>query len=160
LAQGARSTIMVTHKPVLGFSGKEADEQVTLKPGNGAIQSAFAAENAALFPKGVDLLLSGHTHLWEQVSFASDHPTQFITGFSGTFEDVVPLPKRLPPEAAPAPGTRVAHFSAWTHGFGWMSMERAGARRWKVQVHALDGRIVKTCLVVGRTSRCGNGGET
>ena len=38
--------------------------------------------------RGVSLasMLAGHVHLWQQVSFSSKHPSQFVAGFSGTEE--------------------------------------------------------------------------
>jgi hypothetical protein len=99
------------------------------------------------------MLLSGHVHLWQQVSFASDHPTQFVTGFSGTAEDIVPLPA-APPRQPPAPGAVVEHMSSWIDGFGFMTMERTGADRWQVVVWDRDGRERNSCRVQGRKSVC------
>ena len=153
LAQGSRFTMMATHKPMLAFSAAVRDGRVTLRPGNGAIQAAFAANGGINRP--VDLLLSGHTHLWEQLSFVRGAPSQFVTGFSGTQEDVVPLPESLPADATPAPGLSVASYSAWTHGFGWMSLERdGGPDRWRATVHALGGTVMRRCTIRGRASRC------
>ncbi len=154
LAKQARSTIMVTHKPVLGFGALPANGNVILTPGNQAIQSVFGAETPRMFPPGVDLLLAGHIHVWEQVSFASDHPSQFITGFSGTQEDTVPMPAVVPPGVEPAPGAVVDHFSSWIDGFGFMTLERAGPRRWTAKVWNLAGQVVNTCRIDGRHSSC------
>jgi hypothetical protein len=154
LAAKANSTIMVTHKPVLAFAARKTGDGVQLLPGNQAIQSAFAAETSALFPAGVDLLLAGHIHLWEQLSFAGAYPSQFVTGFSGTQEDIVPLPRTLPPGVTPAPGAIVDRFSSWIDGFGYMTMERAGPRRWNVQVWNVSGRVVNRCRIDARSSAC------
>jgi hypothetical protein len=102
----------------------------------------------------VQLVLSGHVHVWEQVSFSSDHPTQFISGFSGTAEDIVPLPAELPDGAIPAPGTVVEHISSWVDGFGYMTMERAGVGQWDVKVWDSAGLVRNTCKVTGRKSVC------
>jgi hypothetical protein len=155
-ALSARSgmTFMATHKPTLGFTAEDKGGKLTLLPGNAAIQSAFAAADPHLFPSGVDVLLSGHVHLWQQVSFSSDHPTQFIAGFSGTQEDVVPIPETLPADATPAPGAVVDHFSSWVDGFGYMTLERAGRDRWDVKVWNLTGVVVNHCRVAGRRSVC------
>lgn len=154
LSKQVRSTLMVTHKPVLGFGGQTRGGKVTLYPGNAAIQSAFAAENPAMFPAGVDVLLAGHVHLWEQVSFKTAFPSQFITGFSGTQEETVPLPVRPPADFTPAPGAVVDRFSAWIEGFGYMTLQRAGARRWRVTVWNVDGKVVNRCRIEGRGSVC------
>jgi hypothetical protein len=114
----------------------------------------FAEQNPAILPSGVGVVLSGHVHLWEQLSFASDQPSQFIAGFSGTQEDTVPMPRVLPAGAAPAPGAVVEAFSSWMRGFGYMTLERRAAEHWDVKVWDLAGRIVNRCRIDGRKSRC------
>lgn len=157
LAAAARSTLVVDHYPMLGLAAVDDAGVVTLKPGNLAIPSVFATRSSRLLPPGVDAVLSGHVHLWQQVDFASDHPSQFITGFSGTLEDGVPIPAILPPGTQPAPGTRIAHFSAWTTGFGYMTMQRVADRRWDIIVHDGDGKPIRHCWLKGRRSQCRNG---
>lgn len=154
LSRQADYTIVALHKPILGFAGEQGAGAPTLQPATAGIQSVFAEQNPALLPKGVGLVLSGHVHLWQQLSFASDHPSQFITGFSGTQEDVVPMPKVLPPGAAPAPGTQVEAFSSWVQGFGFMTLERRRAEVWDVKVWNLAGEVVNRCRIEGRHSRC------
>jgi hypothetical protein len=100
------------------------------------------------------MLLSGHVHLWEQTSFSSGQPTQFVSGFSGTAEDIVPLPASVAPGEMPAPGAVVAHMSSWIDGFGFMTMQRTGATDWLVIVHDRDGRERNRCTVHGRESSC------
>jgi hypothetical protein len=156
LSRQAAYTILALHKPILGFAserGAEGDAP-KLQPATAGIQSVFAEQNPALLPAGVGVVLSGHVHLWQQVSFASDHPSQFIAGFSGTQEDVVPMPKVLSADAAPAPGTRVESFSSWIRGFGFMTLERRRADRWEVKVWNLAGEVVNRCRIEGRHSRC------
>ena len=154
LSKQARSTLMVTHKPILGFGGQARDGKVTLFPGNGAIQAAFISRDPAMFPAGVDVLLAGHVHIWEQVSFAAPFPSQFIAGFSGTQEETVPLPVRPPADFTPAPGAVVDQFSSWIQGFGYMTMERRSARRWKVTIWNIDGQVANRCRIDGRKSVC------
>ena len=156
LSAQAPYTIAANHQPILAFTGdrKSPADAVALKPGNRAIQSAFASINPSLIPANVQLLLSGHVHLWQQLSFGGAYPSQFVAGFSGTQEDVVPLPPTIPAGTVPAPGADVATFSSWVDGFGWMSMERTGAARWKVTVWDVAGHVVNRCTVRGRLSRC------
>lgn len=154
LAAKADSTFMLTHKPTLGFGALDAGGKTTLFGGPGSTQSAFLAEDPGLFPKGVDVLLSGHVHLWEQVSFSTPHPTQFIAGFSGTQEETVPLPEHLPPGATPGAGAIPDAFSSWIEGFGYMTLEREGPRRWRVKVWNVKGEVANRCRIVGRKSWC------
>lgn len=155
LARRARHTILVNHQPVLGFAARrDKSGAVTLLPGNGGLQSVFGAFTPRFSPANVDILLSGHIHLWEEVSFSSDHPAQFIAGFSGTEEEPTPLPATRPAGASPAPGAVVANLSSWRGGFGFMTMERTGPDRWRVQVRDVDGAVVNTCRVVASKAWC------
>lgn len=107
-----------------------------------------------LFPPKVDFLLSGHIHLWEMVSFKTAHPAQFIAGFGGTQEDIVPLPAIPPPDATPAPGAVVQAMSSWVDGFGFMTLERLSPDHWTAQIRDVDGAVVNTCEIRGSKAVC------
>jgi hypothetical protein len=155
LSQKATNSIAVFHHPILGFgANRDKAGVVSLFNGDKGLVDAFGAMNARLMPKGVQAVLSGHVHVWEQVSFASDHPTQFISGFSGTAEDIVPLPAVLPEGAQPAPGAIVDNISSWVDGFGYMTMERSGAGEWDVKVWDTNGAVRNTCRISGSKSVC------
>jgi hypothetical protein len=154
LARGADFTFAIDHYPILGVSAAEAGGVTALQPGNAAIQSVFADLAPRGLPDGVDVLLAGHVHLWEQVSFSTDHPSQFIAGFSGTLEDTVPLPDSLPAGTGAGMGSVASAFSSWVDGFGYMTMERRGPQTWAVTVRDVDGGIVNRCRIHGRHSSC------
>jgi hypothetical protein len=147
-------TFLALHKPILGFAAQVENGAAAVKPVTAGIQSVFAEADPTLLPKEVKVILSGHIHVWQQVSFSSDHPSQFIAGFSGTQEDIVPLPARLDAAASPAPGAKVEAFSSWVNGFGFMTLERRAPGRWDVEVHDLEGRVVNRCSISGRHSKC------
>jgi hypothetical protein len=156
LASRAKHTIAVDHHPLYGF-GAEQDKktgEIRLFGGDAGLIQTFGAIQQRLLPANVDVLLSGHVHLWEQVSFSSDHPSQFVSGFAGTAEDIVPLPASVAPGTTPAPGAVVEAMSSWIDGFGFMTMERRGEDRWEVLIHDRDGRERNRCTVEGRHSRC------
>jgi hypothetical protein len=160
LAAKARHTIAVDHHPLYGFGAQQDKKtgEITLFGGDAGLIQAFGAGQSQmqphLLPANVDLLLSGHVHLWEQVSFSSDHPSQFVSGFAGTAEDIVPLPASVPPGTTPAPGAVVEAMSSWIDGFGFMTMERRGLQRWDVVIHDREGRERNRCVVEGRHSHC------
>ncbi len=156
LSSKARNTIAVDHHPLYGFGATEDKKTgaISLFGGDAGLIQAFGAIQPRLLPSNVDVLLSGHVHLWEQVSFSSDHPTQFVSGFAGTAEDIVPLPVRVAPGTTPAPGAIVESMSSWIDGFGFMTMERTGPDRWAVVIHDRDGKERNTCSVEGRHSHC------
>jgi hypothetical protein len=155
LSQQAPRNIGVVHHPLLGMGAdRKNGGPIVLLPGDAGLQASFGSLNPQLLPAAVQTVLSGHVHLWEQVSFSSGHPSQFIAGFSGTAEDTVPLPERLPPGATPAPGAVVDSFSSWVDGFGFMTMERRGPEQWHVLVHDLQGKVRNSCRIDGRRSSC------
>ncbi|MEP6867660.1 MAG: metallophosphoesterase [Novosphingobium sp.] len=152
LAARARTNIVANHKPILALSGGKIPGE--LEGGNRGIQSVYRTLNPWLFPASVDVLLAGHVHVWEQLSFSSPHPSQFVTGFSGTLEPRVPLPAIPPASAAAGPDAVIAAFSSWVDGYGFMTMERAGPTAWKVKVWSSAGKVVNRCRIVGRQSWC------
>jgi len=155
LAARAPHNFLVDHHPILGFSAEVLKGgELKLTPGNVGLQSVFGQINPNLIPANIDVLLSGHYHLWEAVSFSSPHPAQFIAGLSGTMEDTVPLPAALPPGASPAPGAIAQSLSSWIEGFGFMTLERTGAERWHVEVHDVAGAVVNTCEITGSKAAC------
>lgn len=156
LARRQPYNIAVDHHPLYAF-GANRDARtgaVTLFGGDAGLTQVFGALDARLLPAPVAMLLSGHVHLWEQTSFASDQPTQFVAGFAGTAEDIVPLPRTAPPGQSPAPGAALEAMSSWIDGFGFMTMERTGPDTWHVVVHDRDGKARNTCTVRGRHSTC------
>ncbi len=155
LSQKAAYNIGLNHHPILGFSSKQnADGKIALVPGNPGLQSVLGTAYPLMLPPRINVMLSGHIHLWQQVSFGSAHATQFIAGISGTAEDKVPLPALLPKGAMPAPGAIADQLSSWVDGFGFMTMERSGAEQWDVKVWDTAGQQMNACRVVGSKSLC------
>jgi hypothetical protein len=156
LARRQPHNIAVDHHPLYAF-GAARDARtgdITLFGGDAGLTQVFGTLDARLLPAPISVLLSGHVHLWEQTSFTSSHPTQFVAGFAGTAEDIVPLPRKAPAGQSPAPGAVLEAMSSWIDGFGFMTMERMGPDRWRVVVHDRDGRERNTCTVEGRHSAC------
>ena len=156
LAHGATYNIAVGHHPLFAFgANRNADTgEITLFGGDQGLLDAFGDVDPGYLPRSIQMLLSGHVHLWEQVSFASAHPTQFVAGFSGSAGDTAPLPAMPPPGRTPAPGAIVEHMSSWIGGFGFMTIERSGHDKWSVKVWDRDGRERNSCVVQGSKSRC------
>jgi hypothetical protein len=153
LAGQARFTIISGHYPLLPvIAATDADGRTKFKQGSPAIQSTFGAKDPDLNLPGVNLIISGHVHLWEQVDYGGRRPSQLIAGFSGTQEDVVTLPPTLPALFQQEKG--IAAFAGITGTFGYMTMTRQGADQWQVRVYDVDGKSLQTCSVVGRRSTC------
>ena len=154
LAAKAPYSIMVQHHPVLGPSAGISDGKMQLYPGNIGLQSVWGPIKSNFTPANVKMLLAGHIHLWEELSFSSDHPVQFVAGFSGTQEEEVPVPPVLPAGYEVAPGAVVADYSSFTVGFGFMTMYRNGPDKWDIEVHDVTGKVINLCKVNGSKSVC------
>lgn len=153
-AAHAHFTFALDHYPLFGVSAKEGIGAAGFDAGNSALQQVFAGIDPSIVPPGVDSLLAGHIHLWEQVDFAGRQPSQFVAGFSGTLEDPVPIPKELPAGIGPVAGSPIQHFDAITNVFGYMTLERRGLTRWSADVYADDGTHLRHCTLIGRRSYC------
>ena len=149
-SHGARFTFAADHYPLFGVAVDEGE----LKVGNPAIQRAFAQANPKIVPQDVDVLLGGHIHVWEQADFGGRQPSQFVAGFSGTQEDIVPLPTALPQGLSPASGVPVRRFSSIIDKFGFMTLERTGHTAWRAVVYSVDGEPLQRCRIHGRRSDC------
>ena len=85
-------------------------------------------------------MLAGHIHLFQVARF-SDRPTQVITGFSGTLEDV-PLGPASLAEAAGTPGApTLTALTTIPDRFGYALMERR-AHGWRLTAYGVDGKAM------------------
>lgn len=159
LAARAKFTFVVDHYPFLGIAGVKGKSD-QFNTGYASLRSTFGRDGRPLLPGGVDTLLAGHVHLWEQVGFAGAAPSQFIAGFSGTQEDVAALPETLPEGISPLPGVPVDTFNSWVDAFGYMTLEKTAPRHWDVKVWGLDGTVERRCHIDGRRSTCDSRGNT
>ncbi len=155
LAKRVPHTILTNHHPVLAVAAKtKKDGTIEIGTSNKSLDALLATADPKLYPAGIDLLLSGHVHVWEQLDFAGQYPSQIVTGFSGTQEDIVPLPEELPADQEIEPGIKAAGFSSWVDGFGFMTLERTGPAAWKAEIHDGLGKVVNRCAIAGRISKC------
>jgi hypothetical protein len=155
LSVGVAHNLFVDHHPILGFATDPTHPPDGVYPGNESLQSVLAAIGGQrLFPPNIDVLLSGHDHLFEVVSFESAHPVQLISGNGGAWADA-PLPGSLTRGAAPAPGAIVDTIVS-TNRYGFTIFEPAATTDgvWRVQARDRRGRLLTTCMLSGRQMRC------
>ncbi|WP_338847522.1 metallophosphoesterase [Massilia sp. W12] len=155
LSNQATYNFMLSHHPLLGFYVEpKAGGKSQIQPGNPLLQQVFRQHNPyMLTPPRVQALLAGHVHTWQQLSFSSGHPSHFIAGHSGSMIDELHLPNVLPADTRPAPEAAV-HSHASYGGYGFMTMEREGADRWKIGVYDYEGKLQRTCVMENRSSTC------
>jgi hypothetical protein len=97
----AQFNIWANHHPILGFS--EGSVGATPTGGQPALLSVLeAAYPTTVFPSGINMVLHGHTHLFEAIDFspiptgtANGYPATFVSGNAGTQLDTA-LPSPFP----------------------------------------------------------------
>src|SRR5262249_53662314 len=111
-------TWLITHKPIWGFTysknKKTGKREVGIR--NMTLQAALDnKEFKNVPPPGIELVLSGHIHLWGALSFEDGRTPQFVLGSGGT-ELAHKLPDDLKGYAIG--GTKVAAIAS-DHHFGY-----------------------------------------
>jgi calcineurin-like phosphoesterase family protein len=100
-------------------------------------------------PKGIDMVLSGHTHLFEILSFGENRPVQIVAGDGGT-NLADPLPERL--NGVDIHGVMVT-ASQNQHEFGYTLFTRRGAG-WGMSLRDLRDRELVNCRIENREAAC------
>ena len=149
LAARAPHNFFLAHHPVLGFA---PNPRGPTYPGNPGMQSMMALVHPQrLYPASVDLAMHGHVHLFEALSFASDHPATLVLGNSGSAADI-DLPAPLPATLMPAPGAIIDDFVSWS-GYGFASLEFVN-QAWQLTEFDVQGRAMFKCALKDGKSRC------
>jgi hypothetical protein len=136
-------TWLVTHKPIWGFTQSRKGK---LKIRNMTLQAALKEWNGAP-PKGIDLVLSGHIHLWEALSFSKKRPPQFPPQFvlgSGSTELARKITKNL--DGRPIGGTTV-RAATTDHRFGYTIFKPKSGGGWDATFYNHKGTKKIACEV-------------
>jgi hypothetical protein len=151
-ARAGATAWLTMHRPLWAI-GAEHGADGALFQTNPTLQ---AASGNAL-PPGVQLVLSGHIHLFEVLDFAAEpaaaapaaRPPQLVVGNSGTALD--------PAVRAPLAGLTVAGApvtGGWSlHQFGYLVVEPV-AEGWTATLRAVDGSTLATCTFIQKRARC------
>jgi predicted phosphodiesterase len=133
-----RNAWLVDHHPFWGVSRN----RVTAKTGQMTPALDAAWEKAS--PKGIDLILSGHTHLFEIVSFDHGRPPQIVAGDGGTDLE---QPILTSPNGMTVHGLAISASQA-KHEFGYTVLGRTAAG-WSVELKGAAGRTLVTGRIEG-----------
>ena len=137
---------LVTHRPLWGIGRPdevaERDRVITL---NATLQAASAQTLAS----GIQLVLSGHIHLFQALSFHNGWPPQLIVGNSGT--------ALIPGLGAPLEGMALAGTSVaqgvTLDRFGFLTLERA-ATEWTAIARDVQGQRMTACRLAAAVATC------
>jgi Calcineurin-like phosphoesterase len=142
----ASGTWLVTHRPIWGFTNSKGKLGIR----NMTLQAALAKWNGGP-PKGIDLVLSGHIHLWEALSFADGRSPQFVLG-DGSTELAHKISEDL--EGQPVGGTTVA-AAATEHRFGYtMFAPSKEGKHWDATFYDTTGKAKLACKVEPSSVTC------
>lgn len=142
---GSRS-FLVTHRPmwVFGHAG-EQDGQEVLFIDNETLQAASDNE----LPAGIQMVLSGHVHLFQLLGFDIARPPQLVVGNSGTDLD--------PAVTTPLAGLEMAGATVAVGDtldeFGFATLEAQGAG-WHLTWRDMEGGFLGTCTVAQDQVTC------
>jgi predicted phosphodiesterase len=135
---------MITHRPVwVVRAGAGGGQQVL----NAVEEAAWKAHA----PAGIDLLLAGHTHVFEMLGFdpATKRPTQLVVGNSGT---QLAVPVTFNPDAAPIKAASITGFEK-IQDFGYTTLVPS-ATGWSVKAHTRSGQVDISCELEGGQASC------
>jgi hypothetical protein len=137
-------TWLVTHRPIWGFTNaKDKSGKRKLGIRNMTLQAALA-QWKGVPPAGIELVLSGHIHLWEALSFADGRAPQFVLG-SGSTELAHKITEQL--EGQKIGGTTVAS-AATEHRFGYtMFVPSKSGGHWDATLYDTSGKAKVACKV-------------
>jgi len=156
LAKQAPFSVLIDHHPVLGFAPeKSGDGSVQFRPGNQALQTVLQdMHGQRLFDPGVQLLLAGHVHLFEALTFSTGQPMQIVSGNGGSSPDMA-LPAQMPGQVTPYPEAKVAHYSS-SRSSGFTILERSedNINRWTVKSWDQNGVLLLTCHIENGAEDC------
>jgi hypothetical protein len=136
-------TWILQHRPIWSaggtFAGKLVGDNKTL---------AAAAKDA--IPSNVDLILSGHQHLFQVLKYKTDLPVQVVAGHGGDY-----LNHALPLDPAGWTFGQVVVESgvSMTGSFGFLTLEKQDGG-WQLVNHNVMGAALKSCKLKGRAATC------
>jgi hypothetical protein len=140
------NTWLVHHRPLwaIGQDPREAGPAGLYRT-NPTLQAA--SDNR--LPAGIQLVLSGHIHIWEALTFADGRPPQIVAGNAGTSLDPL-LTVSL--AGLDVGATTVATGSA-RHEWGFMTLEQVDTG-WLATLRDVDGVALLACTLAARDLAC------
>jgi predicted phosphodiesterase len=134
---------LVTHYPFWGFK---------TDPHGGPPVSLVSSLQAAweeVAPKGYDLILSGHVHLFEYVSVDHGRPPQLVAGDAGT---AMAVPLQMTVTGTQIRGASVV-ASQSQQQFGYTLLRRSG-KLWKLELKNQHRDVLVSCAVPDTSASC------
>ena len=123
---------LVLHHPIWGLKGTPPTESPT------EVTSAWEKSPV----KGIDLIVSGHTHLFELLTFDQGRPTQLVAGDGGT-EMAMPIPAKI--DGLKLRGATLLSGQD-AHEFGYTALTKT-AEGWRLALTSTSGKVLETAAL-------------
>jgi len=140
---------LLIHRPIWGLKEIKGHKN-TLTSHELILNQTLQAASGDHLPDFISLILSGHIHILQMLSFENERPVQSITGNSGTALDL-PLSTEIIGQTIDnkkiADGTSIAKF-------GYMTLEHQNKGQWLGKVRGVDGSVYATCSIDNRKLNC------
>lgn len=133
---------LVLHHPLWGLK-VVAGADPGAPPAESPTEVTAAWEKSPV--KGIDLVVSGHTHLFELLTFDQGRPPQLVAGDGGT-DMAAPLPAQIS-------GLKLRGATLLSgqdaHEFGYTAFTRT-ARGWQLALTSTNGEVIRTANLPSR----------
>jgi hypothetical protein len=140
---GGAPAWLATHRPIWAVThGAHVDPARLLAPTtiNATLQAAVGEVG---IPNNVELVLSGHSHRFEALTFPRGRPPQIVLGNGGAELAA----ERLPRSFSASVDGRIAQGVA-DHRHGYLAITRlVSPRRWSGEVRTRGGAPISTCAM-------------
>jgi hypothetical protein len=140
---------LVDHHPFWGI--KPGTKGKGVKPLSAPLEAAW--EKAA--PAGIDLIFSGHVHMFSVLPFEAGRPMQIVSGDGGTALSG-PVPESV--DGTLIQGNAV-HGSQLRVEFGYVWLRKSAAATgevWDLTLRSTSGEAIVECSIAGGHSACGS----
>ncbi len=155
LAKLKPESFFINHHPLLAAApGK--DPKKFKAGGSAGLQSVFeTVVPDRLFPAGVTVAMHGHVHLFEAISFQSNHPVSLVMGNSGSLNEGH-APHAIAPTDRIYKDAVVDNYASRSE-YGFATLDRSvvsGQESWQLTEYTPQGQAVIRCHIQNGKSRC------
>ena len=134
---------LLTHRPVWALA------QGAGTPQGAQTNATLRAALQGIVPDTLDMVVSGHVHMFAAYGFGPARPAQLVVGHGGDAADAIVQPA--------APGLdmdgRALRAALQVSRYGYLVLDRAGAG-WHGVAYAADDAVIARCEAFGRALRC------
>jgi Calcineurin-like phosphoesterase len=143
---GDKPMWLTFHRPIWAVDGSTG-------PQSGGDNKTLAAALRDIISPHVQLILSGHHHVFEALSYEQDLPAQLIAGHGGD-----ELAMKVPPHPAGLniDGVTIKEGIARPGIYGFSMLERRGddPLKWTYRGYDIHAQPIGTCAIDGRAIKC------